>query len=400
MHRWSRCLGSLAATQGMDGGSSRFAREGTAAHTLGERALQYASGNPVRKAEFWIGETITVEGEDFVVDQEMADFVQVYVDQVMREPGELIIEEKLSLDDVYGVENQFGTGDAVVLDHENNRLYVGDLKYGRGVQVYAKDNEQLYSYGAAALRQFDFVGDWQTITVAIHQPRLHHYDEHTLTRDELEEFITKAAERAQKAVSLIGTDAAAIEEAKTAGEKQCQWCPLKGNCATLAAWTHNQVFEDFTTLSADCEQPREAAGLTDELIGKLLARADIIESTVKEWRAETLRRVEADIHVPGWKLVQGRAGARRWTDEDEVEAVYKRARIKQADKYAPPKLKTPTQAEKAFKKAKPKIWNELQLLVEQPEGKPSLAPESDKRPALVVAETENFEDVSGIDDLL
>ena len=373
--------------------SSSFAREGSAAHYLAQNALGYK-----RPASFWIGETIIIEDEPFVVDDEMADYVQVYVDQVLREPGELLIEEEFDLSEVYGVKGQFGTGDAVVLDYENKRLYVGDLKYGRGVIVYAKDNEQLYSYGAGALRQYDMLGDWDTITVAIHQPRLHHYDEHTLTREELEAFINTAQEAAGLAMALIGKASDVIERAKTAGDKQCQWCPIKGNCATLSKWVHEQVYDDFTSLESEPAQPKGASGLSDAILGKLIARADTIASTVSEWRAEGLRRVQAGIAVPGWKLVEGRAGKRTWSDESAAERIMKGARMKSDEMYTK-KLLTLPAAEKALKKKKPKVWTKLVRLVTQAVGKPSLAPEDDRRPALEISSTESFHDESDMSDL-
>ncbi len=401
-HRWMLCTGATAATIGEGDSSSEFAREGTAAHDLGERALQYADGNPPRKAEFWIGETISVPYTDsdgnpavqeFIVDQEMADHVQVYADQVLREPGELIIEETVDLSEVYGVKGEKGTADAIVLDYENDRLYVGDLKYGRGVIVYAKDNWQLYSYAAGALLAYDLMGDWKTITVAIHQPRVGHYDEYTMPVEELREWIEFAKERAQAANALIGADEAAIEAAKTAGDKQCQWCPIKGNCRTLATFVHESVYSDFTSLGGECEQPRVASELDDTLLGQLMARADLIASTVSEWRAEGLRRVQAGVEVPGWKLVQGRAGARKWSDEEAAKKVLKGARYKDTEIYSK-KLLTAPQTEKLVAKAKPKVWKKLEALIEQAEGKPALAPESDSRPALKVAESEAFKDIT------
>jgi len=46
-------------------------------------------------------------------------------------------------------------------------------------------------------------------------------------------------------------------------------------------------------------------------------------------------------------------------------------------------LISPTSAEKLLK-AKPKRWSKAQELITQADGKPSVAPESDKRPALVI----------------
>lgn len=397
-HRWLRCAGSLAAVDAVRSNksdSSPFAREGTAAHELAQRALELQ-----KDAEFFRGVEIYVDYEEggreqhqiFVVDDEMIDNVQVYLDQVRRQPGELIVEEKLDTSPVYGVDGQFGTGDAVILDYEGAHLQVHDLKYGRGVMVYAEDNEQLYSYAGAALRQFDMF-DWEKVTVGIHQPRLHHYDEFTLTREELETWMVSAKERAQKAHGLLGADPTEIEQHKVPGEKQCQWCPIKGNCEALAKWAHEQVYADFVTLDQEPEKVREPSRLSDDLLGKLWARRDAIAGWLSEIQSETKRRLEAGISIPGLKLVAGRAGARKWGSEDSAEQIMKGARIKQSDMYTR-KLLSPAQAEKALRKSKPKVWMKLEREITQTPGAPAVAPESDRRPALEVATEDQFDDVS------
>ncbi len=404
-HRWKRCAGSVAATIDAGDNSSEYAREGSAAHVLAERALNYADAG--RKAEFWIGETISIEYEEngekksqsFTVDQEMADYVQMYVDQVMREPGELFIEEKFDLSPVYGVEGQFGTGDAVKLDYENERLYVADLKFGRGVMVYAKDNDQGYSYAAGALHQYDMVANWKTITIAIHQPRLGHYDEFTVTREVLEAWIAETKEDAAHAYSLISAPMEAIEAAMVPGEKQCQWCSLKATCGPLAVWVNQQVFEDFTVINKVPEQPREAAGLSSELLGTLVSRSDLIESVTREWRAEGKRRLEAGMAVLGWKLVMGKKGNRQFSSEAEAEKIMKAARMKSDEMYSK-KLITLPVAEKLLKKPKPKVWAKLFALLTQADGAPAMAIASDKRPALVIAKEDQFADVTDISDLI
>lgn len=391
--RWMRCAGSVAASQHVPNESSVFAREGSAAHVLGERALSYE-----KRTEFWLGEVIEIEGEKFTVDDEMCENVQIYVDQVRREPGELLVEERFDLSEVYGVEEQFGTGDAVVLDYEHERLYVGDLKYGRGVIVFAKDSDQMYSYAAGALKLYDMLADWKTITVAIHQPRLHHYDEYTLTREELEAWIEETAECAMQAVALIGHPAAEIESAKTAGEVQCQWCPIKGNCRTLATWSHEQVYADFANLELEPTTVKDTTQMDGATLGKILARADTIASWLSEVRAEAVRRAQAvPGSVPGWKMVTGKKGRRTWSDADEAKDIMKNARIKTDEMYTKTMVTYPA-AEKAFGKKKPKIWTRLKGLVSQADGAPAIAPESDARPALVIAEANQFADLTGTED--
>jgi hypothetical protein len=78
MGRWRACPGSRRLIRTLPRQKSgKDALLGTAAHLLAEGCL--ARDMP---AEAMLGETLTVEGHDFVVDQEMVDAVQVYLDAV------------------------------------------------------------------------------------------------------------------------------------------------------------------------------------------------------------------------------------------------------------------------------------------------------------------------------
>ena len=71
----------------------------------------------------------------------------------------------------------------------------------------------------------------------------------------------------------------------------------------------------------------------------------------------------------------------------------KSMRLKRDEMYSF-KLITPTVAEKLLKD-NPKKWNRLQKLVIKPEGSPTIAPASDKRPALVMkSQADDFEDLT------
>jgi hypothetical protein len=74
----------------------------------------------------------------------------------------------------------------------------------------------------------------------------------------------------------------------------------------------------------------------------------------------------------------------------------KAMRIKHAQMYDY-KLASPTSIEKLVKADEigPRQWTKIQALITQSEGKPSVAPESDKRPALVPsADVSDFDDVT------
>lgn len=395
-HRWMRCPGAVAATLNVPDKGGAAAREGTAAHELAQRALDHD-----KDAEFFRGVELRVpyddsnplEAEVFVVGDEMIEQVQKYLDNVRREPGELLVEQRLPLDEVYAVEEQFGTGDAVILQAEQNTIRVHDLKYGRGVMVFAKDNEQLYSYGAAALMEHGLLFDEPDVTVVIDQPRLNHYDEHTLTYAELMEFIEHARERAAEAMALIGESDAAVTEAMQPGNKQCQWCPIKGSCAALAQWVNQSVYDDFEDLTVTPTCPKDPGSMSPEVLAEMWARQDTISGWVKAVQAEAKRQLEAGVALPGLKLVTGKKGNRAWADSEAVEQRLKTARVKRDDMYNF-KLVSPAQAETAFKKSKPKVWKSLSNMITQSDGAPAVVPESDKRPALVVSADDQFEDIT------
>jgi hypothetical protein len=344
-----------------------------------------------------VGNVMEHDGFEFTVNDEMAEFVQVYIDKVRTRKGEKMIEELLDLQDVYGVDLQFGTGDAITMDVEAKQIIVDDLKFGRGIIVYAKDNPQMYSYGGGALVLLDMLGDWETIKVAIHQPRCGHYDEHVITREELEAWMKTAQKSAKEAMSLIGKADEEIAEHMVAGPAQCQWCPLKGTCPKAAEFVHKTIFDDFADLTdkGAFQMPKNPTKLEPDVLADILERLAMIGKWCEAVAEEGLRRVTSDgVSVPRHKLVHGKKGSRAFEDKDAAEKMLKAARLKVDEMYNKT-LMTPTQLEKKLKK-RVKLWDKILPLITQKDGKPSLAHESDKRSAIVTEAA--FEDVSKPDE--
>lgn len=367
-HRWVRCPGSIALTAGADDGGSIHAAEGTAAHELAERSLR--SGR--EPAEFK-GEIIEADGYQFEVDASMIEHVTSYTTAVLARPGELFIEQRLDLSNVLKEPDQGGTGDAVII--EDGMLEVHDLKYGRKGTVYAEGNEQLMLYAAGAADMYDLLGPFHTYRLFIHQPRQGRIDSAEITAAELDDFIGTA--RAAVIVSKLA------EPELVPGEKQCRWCPAKVSCPALAAHIADTVFEDVSRGTVQ-EPPAEPLDLA-----VARGRVDLIQSWCKAVCAETEARLTAGLPVPGYKLIRGRRGARQWADPDEAEKRLKKARVKVDTMYRRT-LISPTQAEQALTPAR---FKNIQDLIEQPDGKLQVAPESDPRPA--VDQTAMFEDHSG-----
>ena len=100
--------------------------------------------------------------------------------------------------------------------------------------------------------------------------------------------------------------------------------------------------------------------------------------------------------VPGYKLVQGKKGNRAWTKAEDAEALLKTLGLNPNVMYDH-KLISPTSAEKLVKANELTVeqWAQVSELITQSEGSPSVAPLSDKRPALVTsAAVSDFDDVT------
>lgn len=101
--------------------------------------------------------------------------------------------------------------------------------------------------------------------------------------------------------------------------------------------------------------------------------------------------------VPGFKLVSAPQGDDGWSDESAAEELLKSFRLKQEQMYSQ-KVITPSQAEDLLKVDSPRRWTKVEALITRADGKPTVAPESDPRPALNINPVNDFDDVS--DDAL
>ena len=385
---WLECAGWASDPKG-----SKYADEGTAAHELAAMCLL---GNTTPRDHLGVG--IGVGGNIFIVTEEMAlavgDYVSYVRDVVAGTGGELLIEQKLGIEGITGERGAKGTSDVVIL--APGELIIIDLKYGRGVPVQADDNPQLQIYALAAIDEYSLAHDFSTVRMVIHQPRLGAVSEWVQTVEQLEAFRTHVGQRIQ--IHDANPDA------RNPGTKQCQWCAQKATCSALAEKVQAEVGADFDDLTG--EEPMQldiqkgltthVPALTSEALATALQAADLIEMWIKAVRAETESRLLSGQPVPGFKLVQGKKGNRAWTNKEEAEAALKAMRVKHDQMYDYSVI-SPTTAEKLAKAEVigPRQWPKLAALITQAEGKPSVAPETDKRPALVMsAVADDFTDVT------
>lgn len=355
-HRWLNCPPSARLEADQPDQSSAAAEQGTAAHALAEfklrRALHQA---PAFKPESdWIDEEMERLTDDYVA------FVQEHISQARESCADpqVLIEQRLDFSHV--VPGGFGTGDCLIIAEP--KLQIIDLKYGQGVLIEAEHNPQLMLYALGAIHAFGDLYDITDVAVTIYQPRRGNVDTWETTVADLEAW----AETEVKPKAHLA--------AKGSGEFQagswCQFCRIAPTCRARAQANLKLAQHEFAP----------PAQLSDSEIASVLAQIPQLKSWAADVEAYALAlAVNQGKTWDGFKLVAGRS-IRKYADETKV------AEAAQAAGYADiydRKLITLTAMERLMGK---KTFNEvLGDLVVKPVGKPTLVPESDKRPALAAA---------------
>lgn len=350
-HRWLNCPPSAKAVEGTADAPSDAALQGTAAHALAEhkllRALKRRSKRPTSE---WIDDemdALTSDYVDFVLER-LAEVRQTCPD------AQVFVEQRLDYSHV--TPGGFGTGDCVIVAEPT--LHVIDLKYGMGVQVSAVDNPQLKLYGLGALAAFGALYDITEVQLSIFQPRRANVETWTISTADL---ITWG----QETVAPIAAIAAAGGGEYKAGA-WCQFCRIAPTCRARA---------DANLALARHEFAPPAELTLDEVAG-VLTRIPELKAWASNVEAWALAQAQAGTQVPGFKVVAGRS-VRKYSDEAAVAEAAKQAGYTDIwDK----KLIGITAMEKLMGRSTFK--DVLGYLVVKPEGRPTLVPESDKRPAL------------------
>lgn len=419
--RWMTCIGSVAMEANSPDVSSIYADEGTAAHALASMCLKTGNdpvafhgrvltilngvyiANPhpegVMTATEVLARNIHVPGisREFIVDDDMVEGVRAYIDKVREyaEGNRVYFEERVPIGHITGEEDAEGTADAIVVTNDEEEIQIHDLKYGMGVQVFAERNPQLMIYAAGAIRLHDtgdLTGETNTkrVRLVIHQPRLNHLSEWDCSVETLMAWINNDVKaKAQQVLTVLKSGVTSSD--LHASEEACRFCKAKATCPELARSVSEAVFGDFAALdkpgvmTAPVEpQTANEGGMivnSPEILAARMSKVEMIEDWCKAVRTKVDLVLRNGEPVPGWKLVVGKKGNRKWRDDNVVIAVLKKMRLKIEEMYTM-KVLSPTQAE-AFFKTTPKRWKALLEHITQKEGQPHVAPESDTRPLYV-----------------
>ena len=366
--RWMRCPASVVVTRDMPEDSSPYAIEGTCAHRLAELLLNGADGFPADEAA-----KVIAAGVD---PDSLAEPVRVYVDYVRSLGSEIVTEVSLDISLITKEPEARGTSDAVVFSE--GALHVCDLKYGKGEPVSADGNPQLAIYAGAALAAFDFLGEIREVCMHIVQPRLNSISVWRVSVDELMAFLADVTRAGAQCLRLLDEnrdpDTVPAEFFQPCA-KACRFCRYRGKCAALAKYA-------LSVAGLELPAPLKAS-LDVQQLAYILDRIGLIKSWMGEVEAAAHAALMEGREVPGYKLVEGRAGSRKWTDESKAEKLLKAWKVPADFRYVK-SLISPTQAEKLLKlkTLTDEQWTELCGYVSREPGKPTVVPASDKRPAI------------------
>lgn len=323
------CPGSYALAlkldeeQGHVRRSSVYSAEGTLAHSLAEACLHTG----IEPSEF-VGEERKADGFTFEVDEEMADAVKVYVDYVrgLKVMGySVMLEVRVSPSGLWEMlpaldVDLFGTSDVVAFNPSTRDLRIVDLKFGKGVAVEAKDNTQLLYYAAGALAYLRTLGSWaDTVTATIIQPRAHHPAGPIRWHD----YPSKDVYDWARTTLYDGVKLALADGGKTlCAGKHCRFCPVQPHCEAAksnAIETARAAFLAAPATNLPASAPTSAilpqVSLSDAALGDLLNRIEIIGPWIESVKRLAQERLEANVPVPGWKLVPKRP-VRKYADAD------------------------------------------------------------------------------------
>jgi len=316
----------------------------------------------------------------------MTGAVQTYLDYCNSlGEGESRIEERVDFSTY--VEEGFGTADFIKIKNYDsifmeNEIHVVDLKMGKGVKVNAEWNTQgmLYALGVvwdAKLKDNDLVH------IVIVQPRLDHISEWSLTVNQLlwwgVDHVRPRAEQAWNEEPIFN-----------AGESQCRFCKAKPTCKALAEHSLQTAMDVFTDIPTEGVL-KDIHKLSNKELGELLPRVDTLVNWAKSLESHAFKELDSGGKIQGYKLVMGRAGNRRWINDKTAEAHLDSLGLEK-DTIFSKKINTPTQICRILKERKIPV-GETENFWNSPEGKPTIAHESDKRAEILPPSIDVFGDI-------
>lgn len=364
--RWLVCTPSARLEAMFPDEQSPYAAEGTVAHDLAESILRHKlEGKKAPKLDDYSTEMIEAVNRYVDICEE-----KVNEARARSSDAEAMIEARLDFS--RWVPDGFGTGDMVIV--ADGILEVIDLKYGKGVPVSAIENTQMRLYALGAYDVNEFLYDVKSVRMTIVQPRLDSVSTDERALEELLDWGEEIKPIAQRAFN---------GEGECTPCDYCNFCKARHTCRALADTCLTAFYKDGGKLNQL---------LTDSEVSDILAMKDLITKWIKgvyDFAYE--KALSGEKQWPGYKLVEG-TSRRTITDPEAAAQTLLDNGYKEEDIFKPRELEGITNLQKVL--GKKGVTEYLEAYIDKPEGKPTLVPESDKRPAINTIESmaSEFED--------
>ena len=352
--RWLVCTPSARLEALFPDEQSPYAAEGTQAHDLAEQMLRHKlKGAKAPKLDTY--------------SHEMVEAVTKYVDlceekvneaRARSSDAECMIEARLDFS--RWVPEGFGTGDMVIVS--DGVVEVIDLKYGKGVPVSAVGNTQMRMYALGAFDLYECIYDITEVRTTIVQPRLDSVSTEVIPLQELREWGESIKPIAQEAWNGTGD---------CTPNSYCNFCKVRHTCRALK----DECLEPFYRLGG-----KLSVFLTDAEVAELIGMKDVITKWIKgvyEYAYD--KALKGEKSWPGYKLVEG-TSRRTIVDPDAAIKTLLDNGYTEEQIFKPRELEGITNLQKVL--GKKGVAEYLEPYVDKPKGKPTLVPESDKRPAI------------------
>ena len=356
-HRWLICPGSARLEDKFEDVTSEFAAEGTLAHEIAELKIKKYFTTEIRPTEFKRKMEKLKKNE--LYSPEMDRYTNEYRDYIsevylsFESKPFFLAEQKVNFSSY--VPDGFGTVDCTLIG--DKVVHIFDLKYGKGVPVYAENNPQAMLYALGTYLEQSVIDEIDEIVIHIVQPRIKNITDFRISSKELLEWAESIKDVAQRAYDGTGE----IEAGK-----HCGFCKASGGCRGQA-----ENYSDTETVD-----PRL---LTDEEIGDMLEKVKELAVWAKKFEDYALKRAMQGANIKGWKIVEGRAGNRTFTDVNKAFDLLINDGMTENELYEK-KAVTLTAIEKLI--GAERLYQVAGELIQRPEGKPALVLLKDKRPAM------------------
>lgn len=358
--KWFNCTPSARLEEQFPESQSSYADEGTVAHELAEIMNKFSL--EIIDSEEAARRMLQIKNKDEYLTAEMTSYINEFSNFVQAEFREAKTADKYAevyfeqrLDFSRYVPDGFGTGDVVIV--AGNGLHIIDLKYGKGVPIYAEDNKQMMLYALGAYEAFGWLYDIKKIKMTIYQPRLDNISTFEMSRLGLtiwaEEYLSN---RAQLAYDGAG---------EYCPGEHCRFCRAKAVCRARAE--ENLRLQNYEFKHPDL--------LSNDEVADILLIADRLTAWVSDISHYALEEAVSGKRFKGFKLVEGRSNRVYSDTEKVIELLANNGYSK--DLITKSAIISITDMEKLLTKT---TFNTLlKDYIIKPPGKPTLVLENDKR---------------------